>query len=68
MRKYLFAIVGLLYFSFPALAQHPTYDDQKEKQWKSMENGPWDFSPDWYYYLLHMEIPQIRLESTVQGE
>ena len=53
MRKYLFAIVGLLYFSFPALAQHPTYDDQKEKQWKSMENGPWDFSPDWYYYLLH---------------
>ena len=49
MRKYLFAIVGLLYFSFPALAQHPTYDDQKEKQWKSMENGPWDFAPDWYY-------------------
>lgn len=39
MRKYLFAIVGLLYFSFPALAQHPTYDDQKEKQWKSMENS-----------------------------
>ena len=53
MRKYLFAIVGLLYSSFPALAQHPTYDDQKEKQWKSMENGPWDFAPDWYYYLLH---------------
>ncbi|WP_434738112.1 DUF5045 domain-containing protein [Muribaculum intestinale] len=29
------------------------HDDQKEKQWKSMENGPWDFSPDWYYYFLH---------------
>ena len=53
MRKYLFAIVVLLYFYFTDLAQNPTYDDQKEKQWKSMENGPWDFSPDWYYYLLH---------------
>ena len=29
------------------------HDDQKEKQWRSMENGPWDFAPDWYYYLFH---------------
>ena len=29
------------------------HDDQKEKQWTSMENGPWDFAPDWYYYFLH---------------
>ena len=29
------------------------HDDQKEKQWRSMENGPWDFAPDWYYYFLH---------------
>jgi hypothetical protein len=20
-----------------------------------MENGPWDFSPDWYYYFLHKD-------------
>ena len=53
MRKYLLIIVGLLYLCLPVSAQHPTYDDQKEKQWKSMENGPWDFSPAWYYYLLH---------------
>lgn len=29
------------------------HDDQKEKQWLSMENGPWGFAPDWYYYFLH---------------
>ena len=52
MSKYLFVIVGMLY-SLTASAQYLTYDDQKEKQWKSMENGPWDFSPAWYYYLLH---------------
>ena len=52
MSKYLFVMVGMLY-SLTASAQYLTYDDQKEKQWKSMENGPWDFSPAWYYYLLH---------------
>lgn len=34
-------------------AQTMVHDKQKEKQWKSMENGPWDFAPDWYYYFLH---------------
>ena len=29
------------------------HDDQKEKQWRSMENGHWDFAPDWYYWLMH---------------
>lgn len=31
------------------------HDEQKEKQWRSMENGPWDFAPDWYYYLFHKD-------------
>lgn len=34
-------------------AQAQVHDKQKEKQWKSMENGPWDFAPDWYYFFLH---------------
>ena len=34
-------------------AQRPTRDNEKAKQWQSMENGPWDFAPDWYYYFLH---------------
>lgn len=29
------------------------HDRQKERQWRSMENGPWNFAPDWYYYFLH---------------
>ena len=34
-------------------AQTIQHDKQKEKQWKSMENGPWDFAPGWYYYFFH---------------
>lgn len=36
-------------------AQDIQHDEQKEKQWRSMENGPWDFAPDWYYYLFHKD-------------
>lgn len=36
-------------------AQVIQHDEQKEKQWRSMENGPWDFAPDWYYYLFHKD-------------
>ena len=35
------------------LAQVPTKDKQKEHQIRSMEQGHWDFSPDWWYYFLH---------------
>lgn len=34
-------------------AQRPAKDKKKARQWQSMENGPWDFAPDWYYFLLH---------------
>lgn len=30
-------------------------DKQKQKQLNSMENGGWDFAPDWYYYTLHQK-------------
>lgn len=56
IRKYTCAAILAILLSLPALlcAKTPSvHDDQKEKQWKSMENGPWDFSPDWYYYFLH---------------
>ena len=41
----------------PVLAKGQTiqHDKQKDKQWKSMENGPWDFAPDWFYYLFHKD-------------
>ena len=43
----------MLTMPFSSIAQRPTRDKEKEKQWKSMENGPWNFAPDWYYYFLH---------------
>lgn len=45
--------VMLCCFPFVGNAQRVRHDKQKEKQWQSMENGPWDFAPDWYYYFLH---------------
>lgn len=36
-------------------AQTVVYDKEKQKQWQSMENGPWDFAPEWYYYFLHKD-------------
>ena len=43
----------MLTMPFSSFAQRPTREKEKEKQWKSMENGPWNFAPDWYYYFLH---------------
>lgn len=45
--------VMLCCIPFMGNAQVVRHDKQKEKQWQSMENGPWDFAPDWYYYFLH---------------
>ena len=47
-------ILSFLFLSLTtANAQHVQRDKQKEKQWRSMETGPWGFEPDWYYYLFH---------------
>lgn len=48
-------IICALALTFPMMshAQMVRRDNQKQKQWQSMENGPWDFAPDWYYYFLH---------------
>ena len=45
----------LMFVPLAGFAQYPEiqHDKQKEKQWRSMENGPWDFAPDWYYYIFH---------------
>ena len=49
----IFSLLALLPLGASAQWAQIQHDDQKEKQWKSMENGPWDFAPDWYYYLFH---------------
>ena len=48
-------IIGIMLIGLPlaGYAQRPSRDNEKAKRWQSMENGPWDFAPDWYYYFLH---------------
>jgi hypothetical protein len=48
-----FSLLALLPLGASAQWAQIEHDEQKEKEWKSMENGPWDFAPDWYYYLFH---------------
>lgn len=48
-----FSLLALLPLGTSAQWAQIEHDEQKEKEWKSMENGPWDFAPDWYYYLFH---------------
>ena len=48
-----FSLLSLLPLEASAQWAQIEHDEQKEKEWKSMENGPWDFAPDWYYYLFH---------------
>lgn len=54
--KTLFTLVTFLLLfvsAVPVSAQRIRHDKQKEKQWRSMELGGWDFAPDWFYYLFH---------------
>ena len=55
MKTKMMMLALLMFVPLAGFAQYPEiqHDKQKEKQWRSMENGPWDFAPDWYYYLFH---------------
>lgn len=53
MKKYLFLLAVLAWAATDCSAQHLAHDKEKEKQWRSMEVGPWDFAPSGYYYLFH---------------
>lgn len=55
VRNIILVLITFMALVFPITmsAQRLARDKEKEKQWKSMENGPWDFAPDWYYYFLH---------------
>jgi hypothetical protein len=72
------ALAFLFVGSGSAYAQKKVHDSQKEKQWRSMETGPWDFEPGWYYYFLHKNYSgaetywkwsglQVRLPCPLQG-
>lgn len=52
MKKYL-SILFTLLFSTAVFAQVPVRDRQKENQIRSMEQGHWNFSPDWWYWAFY---------------
>ena len=52
MKKYL-SILFTLLFSTTVFAQVSVRDRQKENQIRSMEQGYWNFSPDWWYWAFH---------------
>ncbi|WP_077195362.1 DUF5045 domain-containing protein [Prevotella ihumii] len=52
MKIYLSILFSLL-FSTTTFAQVPVRDKQKEHQIRSMEQGHWNFSPDWWYLAFH---------------
>lgn len=54
MKKYSLILLFVV-LTLTGTAQTVVHDEQKEKQWQSMENGPWDFAPGWYYYFLHKD-------------
>lgn len=53
MIRFLFASLLTVFFAVSAYAQR--HDESKYQQIRSMEIGPWDFSPDKYYYFLHKD-------------
>lgn len=53
MRKTILTMIMAVMAFSQMSAQRVQRDRQKEMQWRSMETGPWNFSPSWYYYLMH---------------
>ena len=51
--KRIYLILTVLFLGTVAFAQVPVHDRQKENQIRSMEQGIWNFSPNWWYYIFH---------------
>ena len=51
MRIYMVIAMGMLLM--PAVSHAQVHDDEKYLQWRSMETGPLEFSPKWYYWMFH---------------
>lgn len=54
VKRHLILLLTFMFMSqVSAYGQTRVHDKQKEKQFRSMEAGGWDFEPGWYYYFLH---------------
>lgn len=45
--------IAFLTMAVPLCGYAQKHDKQKYYQLRSMENGTWNFAPDWYYYVTH---------------
>ncbi|TFH94010.1 DUF5045 domain-containing protein [Porphyromonas levii] len=61
-------LLPLLFFSsYEVRAQMPVYDKAKHYQLRSMEVGPWEFSPGWWYFLMHRRYSGASLKWQWRG-
>ena len=52
MKRTLIAItIGMVLL--PQMSKAQVYDEEKRLQWRSMETGPLEFEPKFYYWLFH---------------
>lgn len=61
------AMTALLLSPFALSAQTKVHDEQKEKQWRSMEVGPWGFAPGAWYYIWHRNYSGAKWKSSWFG-
>lgn len=66
MKKYL-SILFTLLCPMTIVAQVPVHDKQKEHIIRSMEQGHWDFSPDWWFYVFHKKYSGAHLKWKWRG-
>ena len=46
-------VIMLIVILVPQLCKAQVYDEEKRLQWRSMETGPLEFEPKFYYWLFH---------------
>ena len=46
-------VTMLIVILVPQLCKAQVYDEEKRLQWRSMETGPLEFEPKFYYWLFH---------------
>ena len=46
-------VIMLIVILVPQLCKAQVYDEEKRLQWRSMETGPLEFEPRFYYWLFH---------------
>ena len=60
-------VTMLIVILVPQLCKAQVYDEEKRLQWRSMETGPLEFEPRFYYWLFHNNYASITTMPTMNG-